>query len=724
MKLPSFLPVPGCCLFIRTWFIACLLCITGVVFGQGKIDRQAVVSRHNITIQAADSLASLSVGNGAFAFTADVTGLQSFPERYAKGVPLGTQSEWGWHSFPNDAGYRVEESYKPYQLEGKTIRYNVQWKTPERNREASEYFRISRHRLQLGNIGLELFKKDGSKAGLSDIRDIHQTLDLWKGRITSRFTLEGIPVQVITYAHQEQDAVAANITSPLLAAGRLKITLRFPYPTGEFTDEGVNYGSANRHVSRIEQSGSGSALISHTLDTTSYFVHAGWNGKAVMQKKAEHEFTVSPAPADSFQICMLFTPGRKTAALPTLTTTRASSINGWKKFWLSGGAVDFAGSTDPRAMELERRVVLSQYLTRVQSAGHNPPQETGLTYNSWYGKPHMEMFWWHAAHFALWNRTDLLEKSMDWYFRAAAGAKAIAQRQGFDGVRWQKMTDNDGNESPSSVGAFLIWQQPHFIYLAELIYRSHRNAAVLQKYKDLLFATADFMASFPTYDKGKDRYNLGRGLIPAQECFDASATYNPTYELAYWYWALNTAQEWRRRLGMPRKKSWDNILQKLAPLPVKNGVYLATESTPHCYDADSKYTIDHPAVLAALSTIPAVHRLDTATMRRTYELVGKVWHWDHTWGWDYPLIAMTATRLNQPEAALDVLFMNVQKNTYLVNGHNYQDERLRIYLPGNGGLLSAVALMCAGYDGCGITNPGFPKNGTWKVRWEGLNRMP
>jgi hypothetical protein len=40
--------------------------------------------------------------------------------------------------------------------------------------------------------------------------------------------------------------------------------------------------------------------------------------------------------------------------------------------------------------------------------------------------------------------------------------------------------------------------------------------------------------------------------------------------------------------------------------------------------------------------------------------------------------------------------MDVQKNIYLPNGHNYQDQRLRIFLPGNGGLLTAVAMMIAG----------------------------
>jgi hypothetical protein len=41
-----------------------------------------------------------------------------------------------------------------------------------------------------------------------------------------------------------------------------------------------------------------------------------------------------------------------------------------------------------------------------------------------------------------------------------------------------------------------------------------------------------------------------------------------------------------------------------------------------------------------------------------------------------------------PDKAVDALIMPVQKNTYLNNGHNFQDDRLTIYLPGNGGLLA------------------------------------
>ncbi|MBD2757446.1 hypothetical protein IC230_31545 [Spirosoma sp. BT704] len=688
-----------------------------------KIDRKAVVDRHRVVISRLDTLGSLTVGNGRFAFTVDATGLQSFPEYYAHGVPLGTQSEWGWHSFPNKENYRASESLETYTFNDKKGLYAVPSKKPGRQQQAADYFRQNPHRLQLGAVGLDIVKKDGSLVKPSDLQNIHQELNVWTGEIRSAFTIEGTPISVTTCADAGRDAIAVRITSDLLNEKRIKIRFRFPYPTNAFADVAANYTNEAAHQTNVTQPSPLSARFSRQLDTDRYSVAARWNKAASIQKVADHHYTLLPAGGTSFETSVQFS-SQPASDVPEFATVRNSSVAGWEKFWLSGAAIDFAGSTDPRATELERRVVLSQYLTRVQCAGNFPPQETGLTYNSWFGKPHMEMYWWHAAHYALWGRTDLLEKSMGWYFTAFDGAEQIAKRQGFRGVRWQKMTDDTGGETASSVGSFLIWQQPHVIYLAELIYRNKPSKAVLQQYQKLVFATADFMASFAHYDPAEHRYNLGKGIIPAQECYDPAQTFNSPYELAYWKWALQVAQRWRTRLDLPTDKNWQDVVEKLAPLAQKDGVYQAAESVEDSYSPTSKYTIDHPAVLAALSTLPPNGVVDTTVMHRTYDVVENVWHWDHTWGWDFPMVAMTATRLNQPAKAVDVLFKKVTTNTYLVNGHNYQDKRLTLYLPGNGSLLSAIALMCAGYDGNKISSPGFPKTGQWTVKWEGLKPMP
>lgn len=685
------------------------------------INRKALVERHTVLNNLFDSLSSLSVGNGGFAFTVDVTGLQTFPDAYAKGVPLGTQSEWGWHSFADTSAYDFSETLKDYALNGRQVSYSVQLKGPDRKKNAVEWFRQNPHRLQLGNIGLEIIKKDGTPAVITDIKQIHQTLNEWTGEIHSSFTVEDIPVEVITYCHQQQDLIAAKLSSPLLKENRLHVRIRFPYPDGEFKDAGVDYRKEEKHASYFLNDANG-GTIRRVLDTTQYWLALQWKGKATVRQKQKHDFIILPEASGSFEISCRFSSLNNQRPLPGFDQTAANSRQHWSAFWLSGAAVDFSGSKDPKAFELERRIILSQYLTGIQCAGNYPPQETGLTYNSWYGKPHLEMHWWHAIHFALWGRTALMEKSLSWYTKVYDEAKKIAERQGYKGVRWQKMTDNDGKESPSSVGAFLIWQQPHIIYFSELAYREHKDNKTLEKYKDLVFATADFMASYAYFDSAKHRYILGKGVIPAQERFKAEETFNPTYELVYWHWALSIAQKWRERLHLPRNKQWDDVIQKLSPLPVQGDKYLFTESGTDSY-TNPQYRMDHPSVLGAWGMLPETAMLNKPLMRNTFDWIMNNWTWAATWGWDFPMIAMSATRLGLPQQAVDALLMPVQKNTYLNNGHNYQDDRLTIYLPGNGGLLAAIAIMCAGYEGNKEVNPGIPKNGNWNVKWEGLRKM-
>jgi len=702
-----------------------LLIATSTGFAQ-KIDRKAVVNRHNVKITKIDTLGSLTVGNGKFAYTVDVTGMQTFPKYYSNGVPLGTQSEWGWHSFPNKEGYKPEETLKGYKFNNaeKEALYAVQIKTG-RGQKAGDYFRENPHRLQLGNVGLEILKKDGSVALPGDIQDIHQELNVWTGEINSSFTVDGTRVKVKTCADATKDMVAFKITSALLKQGRIKVKYHFAAPTNKFADMGVNYDNPGSHQTTITKSSNHDVLFARKLDDATYNVYASWTGKGTISKVIDHEYNLLPAKTDTtFSLSVEFAP-KIVSPMPTpFTAVDQSSIAGWSKFWLSGAAIDLAGSTDPRANELERRIVLSQYLLRAQEAGNNPPQETGLTYNSWYGRPHMEMLWWHTAQFALWGRPQLMEKSMQWYFRALPVAKQIAARQGFKGARWQKMTDNWGNETASSVGSFLIWQEPNIIYESELLYRDKPSKELLQKYQNLVFETAEFMTSFARYDAAKGTYQLGKGIIPAQESHNMSETYNPPYDLVYWKWALQTAQNWRKRLGLQPDKTWQVVIDKMAPLPQKDGAYLASEDAVDSYSPESKFTTDHPAVLMASSLLPTSGMVDTAVMHHTFNVVDKAWHWDKTWGWDFPMVAMAAARLNMPNEAIDALFKDVVTNTYLVNGHNYQTPRLTIYLPGNGSLLSAIALMCTGDDANKTPNPGFPKNGKWKVKWEGFKRMP
>jgi hypothetical protein len=427
--------------------------------------------------------------------------------------------------------------------------------------------------------------------------------------------------------------------------------------------------------------------------------------------------------AGSFGLTVAFTPAPVAEPLPAFEDASRAARDHWNRFWSTGGAIELSGSTDPRWRELERRIVLSQYLTAIQCAGRFPPQESGLTFNSWEGKFHLEMQWWHAAHFALWGRLPLLERSLWYYGAILPKARAAAARQGYAGARWPKMTSPTGDESPSSVGPFLVWQQPHPIFYAELAWRERPDRATLEKFREVVFDTAEFMASFPVWDAVAQRFVLGPPLNCAQETYPKDRTRNCAFELSYWAWGLQTAQAWRERLGLPRDVRWDKVLRGLSAPVVSDGKYLFAETAPDTY-SNPRWVTDHPSVVAALGMLPGTS-VERDTMARTFDWIWTHWDWPTTWGWDYPMMAMTAARLGKPDLAVDALLMDTPKNVFRTNGHNHQRPGLTVYLPGNGGLLYAVAMMAAGWDGAPEgPAPGFPRNGRWQVRWEGLRRAP
>ncbi len=680
------------------------------------IDRAALVHRHDPLMREFDPLAPLSVGNGSFAFTADVTGLQTFPEVYESQMPLCTMSQWGWHTTPRPAGLEGKElRFTPYDTHGRDVLYHT---SGEGQKELYDWLRENPHRLHLGRIGLHM-KADGrGEAKLSDITDIEQRLDLWSGILTSRFRVWGEPVTVKTAVHPDQDVLAVSIESSLISRGMLAVRFAFPY--GSPAMQAADWDKPERHRTGVAKLARAGAFLERTLDDDRYTVFINAEGAATLDegRQGGHELFLKSSGGPRLDFVALFSPLSVATVPPRVKDTFDASRAHWARFWGTGGAVELADSRDKRALELERRVVLSQYLTAIQCSGKLPPQETGLTTNSWYGKFHLEMHWWHAAHFALWDRLPMLENSLGWYNEIIQSARVRAVSQGYAGARWPKMAAPDGEDSPSPIGPLLVWQQPHPIFYAELCYRSRPNRKTLERYRDIVFETAKFMADYAFYDRKARRYVLGPPVIPAQENHPARETWNPTYELSYWRFGLKAAQAWRERLGMKRRPDWDDAIVNLSKLPAREGVYLAHENCPQTYTERNR---DHPSMLAAYGVLPG-DGVERETMRRTLAKVMREWKWDETWGWDYPMTAMTAARLGEGGTAVSALLLETAKNRYLPNGHNYQRPNLPCYLPGNGGLLYAVALMAGGWKGAPRANaPGFPSDGSWTVKHEGLS---
>ncbi|MCX7009651.1 MAG: hypothetical protein NTY53_20800, partial [Kiritimatiellaeota bacterium] len=82
-------------------------------------------------------------------------------------------------------------------------------------------------------------------------------------------------------------------------------------------------------------------------------------------------------------------------------------------------------------------------------------------------------------------------------------------------------------------------------------------------------------------------------------------------------------------------------------------------------------------------------------------------------------IDQAAARVGEPRIAIEALLKDTARNRFDERGINLGGPCP--YLPGNGGLLYAIAMMAAGWSGApNKPVPGFPDDGSWTVKWEGL----
>lgn len=677
------------------------------------IDREAVVKRHRVCTTGTLLKSPAQVGNGKFAFGMDITGLQTF-------VPFNTLSDWSWHSFPLPEGMRAED-YRPVAVEthGKKIAYEL--RNPDQP-ELSEWLTKNPHRYNLGRIGFRLLREDGTEAREIDLGNARQEIDLWTGVVYSRFELNRKEVKVRTVCHPDKDMIGVSIESELLNDGNMSIYLDFPYPDGRYFKHYIGrYDTISGHTSTFEKLAPNSVRIARTMDDTHYYATLDWTGPATFSRESEkeHTFLLQPRHTSTFSFTCCFSPEPVADVTESVASIERKSAVSWEKYWRSGAAVDLSGSKDPRWLELERRIVLSQYLMRANESGLFPPQESGLVNNGWFGRFHFEMIWWHGVHYGLWNRMECFDNYLNVYKDFMPKALERAKSEGRSGARWPKCTGNFNREWPGSAHAYLIWHEPHPIYFAEMQYRQKPAPETLEKWKDVVLNTADYMADYLFYDKKTKQYVLGPPVVVVSENTDPLQTINPIFELGYFRYGLRTALEWADRLGLSEKrtKKWKEVLSKMAPLPVADGVYITYEGIP---DMWTKYTYEHPALTGVYGMLPG-DGVDQPTFKRTLEKVSKEWQFNRIWGWDFPMLAMAAARTGQPALAIDMLM-------HPSAGFQFDEHGLATggpfpYFPSNGALLTAVAMMCGGWDGSEGEAPGFPKDGSWTVRYEGFVPM-
>lgn len=650
------------------------------------MNRKQIISSHNPILTEPTPDSPFTVGSGSFAFTADITGLQTLYGEYTI-PPLCTMAEWAWHENLNAAG-SYEYTYADlkqnvYDFCGRKVYYpRTKFKG---NEEVYEHLRRNPHKFNLLRLS---FKYNDKKITSAMLSETNQCLELYSGVIKSCFSLAEKPVSVTTLSSHSSDTLAVKITSPLLKKG-LSLSLDFPYPDSGIT--GSDWEAEEKHETALKPLSEGLYTIERKADRTNYFINIKASGCSIKQTSS-HSITLSPE--EETVILTLTLSKEKSPLFPSYEEAESSSKTFWESFWEEGAFISAEGSQ--KAKELERRIILSGYLSALNSLGTMPPQETGLICNSWYGKPHLEMHFIHSVWAALWGRAGLLEKSIGWYKEILPAARENAERNGYKGARWTKMVSPSGKDCPSKISPFIIWQQPHIIEMLELI---RKEKALTSKKAALDFVcdnyilvkeTADFIADYLVYEEKTDTYNIEPPVIPVQERFNPEDVKNPSFELAYFKHSLKIALSWAELLNKSEPK-WQDVSKKIALPPVFGGLYQAHQNIT---DTFKEKATDHPSMLMSLGYLNG-EDIDREIMKNTLEKVLRVWDMPSLWGWDFAVIFMTAARLGLYDTAFDCILAEEPKNRYTKNGNNAQIGRtdLPLYLPGNGSLLTAMAVL-------------------------------
>lgn len=724
--------------------LVCALCAWQVVVVAAElttpIDRQALVARHRISSDNLES--TLGIGNGNFCFNVDGTGLQTFGG--------DTLSHWGWYSEPLPEGFTWDDvaetgTYWQGRLNGADP-----W--PADKGPLYGWTREAPHQMNLARI--RFTRSSGAELKREEISNVKRDLDLWTGVHTTTFTLDGEQVEVVTCVTDDvklDSSVAIRVRSELLKKGALAVQVDFPYPSlrhgawdGDFSASApetpftivkpniVNNALIVKRELKNEYARGkiGNYSYATRLDVVGGFLAQVATTSSLFAIPTDAELYLL-ATFDGGDYCGQECDDSVLKAAPIkFEEALAISAKRWENFWLSGAAVDLSESSDPRWRELERRIVLSQFHLRSNAAGNWPCSEMGLlSICNWSGRFHMEMVWWHLIHWWAWDRAELADDAIKIYPAIQDGAKQLAEQLGYKGLKWQKEVAPDGRTAPWQGNLALLWKQPHAIYFAEMDYRRAPTQETLAKWSEIVEQTAVHMADYATKD-ANGVYHLTPSMPPSEQ----GITSDDIFDLAYWRWGLDVANTWRERQGKERDAFWDEVRLNMEPLPIEDGVYV---HSPEWRTSFTERNWEHPDLIGVYGMVPPTGVVDLDVARHTLERVIPEWNWSRCWGWDFPWTCMAATRLGRPDLAIEAILLEQECNIYNEAGVNLGGPSplggKGYYLPGNGGLLMAVAGMCAGFDEnasddntnanmpkSGDSGPGFPEG--WKVKWENIKR--
>lgn len=588
--------------------------------------KKSDIIKYNLKFNHIDSKNPVTIGNGDFAITLDQTGTQSLYETY-KDIPLSTMSNKNWF-------YKDKKNIKPSYVDGKAyMLFNLD---NDPNYQTNRQYPFKYSFMQI------LLYDNDKLIDINNIKDVKQELDLYKGIVTSSFNYKEKINKTISFIYQDHDEFNFKLQSD-----NLNLALKFNYPS--YTKNGYRLDILPNVLVKEDRI----TLLYDDKNSLSFKLKSSSNYQIV-------------------ENTLIFDDNNVSFSLALDEIKEGKLLD---EFWKCDNGIIIDNE------ELVKKMVLSKYLLHVNSTGIYPPQESGLTYNCWNSKFHLEM---HLIH-SLWNiynnHVGDLVKSFDYYLSIMPSSLKRASLNGYKGLRFPKMTGPDGEDSPSNIGPLLIWQAPHILFMLQEIYYLYNKENIIKKYEPLISGTIDFMISFLTLKDSK--YQMLDPLLEACESIPLDRCQNPSFELEYWRYTLERQPKIDTVLYGHQRYDYLDITSKIITPKEDDGIYLKT------YGVIDKYDLykDHPTEGFLMSFFKS-KIVDKEKMVKTIDYILKNMDLSSYWGWDFPFLGLSLLNCGEIEKSIEVTQLNTINNQYLYNGYNTSPrDDLKAYLPGNGAFL-------------------------------------
>lgn len=588
--------------------------------------KKSDIIKYNLKFNHIDSKNPVTIGNGDFAITLDQTGTQSLYEIY-KDIPLSTMSNKNWF-------YKDKKDIKPSYVDGKAyMLFNLD---NDPNYQTNRQYPFKYSFMQI------LLYDNDKLIDINNIKDVKQELDLYKGIVTSSFNYKEKINKTTSFIYQDHDEFNFKLQSD-----NLNLALKFNYPS--YTKNGYRLDILPNVLVKEDRI----TLLYDDKNSLSFKLKSSSNYQIV-------------------ENTLIFDDNNVSFSLALDEIKEGKLLD---EFWKCDNGIIIDNE------ELVKKMVLSKYLLHVNSTGIYPPQESGLTYNCWNSKFHLEM---HLIH-SLWNiynnHVGDLVKSFDYYLSIMPSSLKRASLNGYKGLRFPKMTGPDGEDSPSNIGPLLIWQAPHILFMLQEIYYLYNKENIIKKYEPLISGTIDFMISFLTLKDSK--YQMLDPLLEACESIPLDRCQNPSFELEYWRYTLERQPKIDTVLYGHQRYDYLDITSKIITPKEDDGIYLKT------YGVIDKYDLykDHPTEGFLMSFFKS-KIVDKEKMVKTIDYILKNMDLSSYWGWDFPFLGLSLLNCGEIEKSIEVTQLNAINNQYLYNGYNTSPrDDLKAYLPGNGAFL-------------------------------------